>query len=97
MFFVCRNGWYHFKLRVPCNLVSIVGRSVIQSPLKIRKKRQAKKMALELRDRLTPQFQHLRIEQLAGASDEQQRTLALETLPIGKTFRASTKSDRGML
>ena len=33
---------------------------------------------------------------LAGASDEQLRTQAHETLPIGKTFRASTQSDGGM-
>ncbi len=52
MFCVCRNGWYHFKLRIPCDLADIVGRSVIQYPLRIRKKREANKMALELRDRL---------------------------------------------
>ncbi len=51
MFCVCRNGWYHFKLRIPCDLADIVGRSVIQCPLSLRKKREANKMALELRDR----------------------------------------------
>ena len=54
MFCVCRNGWFHFKLRIPCDLVEIVGRSVIQYPLRLRKKRDANKMALELRDRLIP-------------------------------------------
>ena len=96
MFCVCRNGWFHFKLRIPCDLVEIVGRSVIQYPLRLRKKRDANKMALELRDRLTPQFQRLRIERLTGASDEQLRSLAHEILPIGKTFRASVDNDTGM-
>jgi hypothetical protein len=47
MFCACRNGWYHFKLRIPCDLTDIVGRSVIQYPLRLRKKRDANKMALE--------------------------------------------------
>ena len=93
MFCVCRNGWFHFKLRIPCDLVEVVGRSIIQYPLRLRKKRDANKMALELRDRLTPQFQRLRIERLTGASDEQLRSLAHEILPIGKTFRASVGND----
>ena len=70
MFCVCRNGWYHFKLRIPCDLTDIVGRSVIQYPLRVRKKREANRMALELRDRLTPQFQRLRIERLSLADDD---------------------------
>ena len=96
MFCVCRNGWYHFKLRIPCDLADIVGRSVIQYPLRIRKKREANKMALELRDRLTPQFQRLRIERLSGANDEQLRSLAFEILPVGKTFRTSSNKQSGM-
>ena len=90
MFCVCRNGWYHFKLRIPCDLADIVGRSVIQYPLRIRKKREANKMALELRDRLTPQFQRLRIERLSGANDEQLRSFAFEILPVDKTFRTTS-------
>ena len=96
MFCVCRNGWYHFKLRIPCDLADIVGRSVIQYPLRSRKKREANKMALELRDRLTPQFQRLRIERLSGANDEQLRSLAFELLPVGKTFRTSSNKQSGM-
>lgn len=96
MFSVCRNGWFHFKLRVPCDLVTIIGRSVIQYPLRLRKKREANKMALELRDRLTPQFQRLRIERLSGTKDEQLRSLAIELLPIGQTFRADVIKERGM-
>jgi len=96
MFCVCRNGWYHFKLRIPCDLADIVGRSVIQYPLRLRKKREANKMALELRDRLNPQFQRLRIERLAGANDEQLRSLAFEILPVGKTFRTSSNKQSGM-
>ena len=90
MFCVCRNGWYHFKLRIPCDLTDIVGRSVIQYPLRVRKKREANRMALELRDRLTPQFQRLRIERLSGADDEQLRSLAFELLPIGQAFRSAS-------
>ena len=89
MFCICRNDWYHFKVRITCDLADIVGRSVIQYPLRLRKKREAYKMALELRDRLTPQFQRLRIERLAGANKEQLRSLAFEILPIGQTFRTA--------
>ena len=96
MFCVCRNGWYHFKLRIPCDLADIVGRSVIQLPLRLRKKREANKMALELRDRLNPQFQRLRIERLAGANDEQLRALAFEILPVCNTFRTSSNKQSGM-
>ena len=96
MFCVCRNGWCHFKFLIPCDLTDIVGRSVIQYPLRIRKKREANKMALELRDRLTPQFQRLRIERLSGVNDEQLRSLAFEILPVGKTFRTSSNKQSGM-
>ena len=96
MFCVCRNGWFHFKLRIPCDLVEVVCRSVIQYPLRLRKKREANKMALELRDRLTPQFQRLRIERLAGANKEQLRSLAFEILPIGQTFRTASNKQSGM-
>jgi len=92
MFCVCRNGWHHFKLRIPCDLTDIVGRSVIQYPLRVRKKREANRMALELRDRLTPQFQRLRIERLSGADDEQLRSLAFEM----RTDKASKRIDRAL-
>jgi integrase len=90
MFCVCRNGWFHFKIRVPCDLIAVVGKSVIQYPLRVRKKREANRLALELRDRLTPQFQRLRIERLTGAKDEQLSSLAIELLPLGQTFRTPT-------
>ena len=73
-----------------------MGRSVIQYPLRIRKKREANKMALELRERLNPQFQRLRIERLSGANDEQLRSLAFKILPVGKTFRTSSNKQSGM-
>ena len=92
MFCGCRNSWYHFKLRIPCDLADIAGRSVIQYPLRIRKKREANKMALELWDRLTPQFQRLRIERLSGADDEQLRSLAFEM----RTGKASERIDRAL-
>ena len=76
MICVCRNGWFHFKLRISCDLVEVVDRSVIQRPLRTRKKRDANKMALELRSHLTPQFQRRRIECLTGAGDEQLSSLA---------------------
>jgi integrase len=95
MFCVNRNGWFHFKLRVPCDLIAVVGRPVIQYPMRLRKKRAANKMALEIRDRLTPQFQRLRIERLSGASDTQLRSLASELLPIGQTFRAIPEKQLG--
>ena len=51
MFCVNRNGWFHFRHRVPHGLTEVVGSTHIQCPLKTRKKRVANKLALELRDR----------------------------------------------
>ena len=90
MFCVCRNGWFHFKLRIPFDLIAVVGKSVTQYPLRLRKKRESNKVALELRDRLTPQFQRLRIERLSGSKDEQLRSLAIQLLHLGQTFRTPT-------
>ena len=98
MFCVCRNGWYHFKLRILCNLTDIVGRSVIQYPHRMRKKQEANKIALELRDRLNPKFQRLRIECFSGTNDEQLRSCPLKYCPpekLSKWHQVSNRLGRG--
>ena len=82
MFNVNRNGWFHFRLRIPQDLTDIVGSTHIQCPLKTKQKRVANKLSLELRDRFVPQFQKLRIESLSGASHDQLQRLAVEMLPV---------------
>lgn len=96
MFCINRNGWYHFKLRVPCDLVSVVGRSFIQSPLRTKRRREANRLSLELRERISPQFQRLRVERLSGANDEQLQTLAHELLPLGRTYRATKANENAL-
>ena len=90
MFCVNRNGWFHFRHRVPHDLTEVVGSTHIQCPLKTKKKRVANKLALELRDRFIPQFQRLRVELLSGADNEQLHKLAHE-LPnvFGKSLVAA--------
>jgi len=54
-------------------------------------------MALELRDRLTPHFQRLRIEHLSGLDNEQLQSLAYELLPLGHSFRSTPDTTNGLL
>jgi integrase len=82
MFCVNRNGWFHFRLRVPHDLTEIVGTTHIQCPLKTKQKRVANKLSLELRDRFIPQFQRLRMELLSGIDHSQLQQLASELLPV---------------
>ena len=46
MFSVCRNGRFHLKRRIRCDLVEVVGHSVTELPLMTIKKRDANKIAL---------------------------------------------------
>ena len=82
MFNVNRNGWFHFRLRIPYDLTDIVGFTHIQCPLKTKQKRVANKLSLELRDRIIPHFQRLRVELLSGTEHSQLQRLALELLPV---------------
>ena len=97
MFCINRSGWYHIKLRVPTDLVPIIGTAMIQRSLRTKQRRQANKLALELRDRLVPQFQRLRIERLSGTNDDQLKQLAYEWLPIHSTDRNGLKSPKQVL
>ena len=45
MFCVNRNGWFHFRLRIPHDLESVVGSTHIQCPLKTKRKREANKLS----------------------------------------------------
>ena len=91
MFCVNRNGWFHFRIRVPYDLESIVGSTHIQYPLKTKRKREANKLSLEIRDRLIPKFQRIRMEILSGTDDEHLRQLAREQLTIsGRRNNAET-------
>ncbi len=92
MFCVNRNGWFHFRHRVPHDLTEVVGSTHIQCPLKTKKKRVANKLALELRDRFIPQFQRLRVELLSGADNEQLHKLAHELLPIRLKVRRAASA-----
>ena len=56
MYCVNRNGWFHFRLRVPYDLNDIVKSTHIQFPLKTKQKRIAKKLSFELRGRIIPKF-----------------------------------------
>jgi hypothetical protein len=82
MFCINRQGWFHFKIRVPKELVPVIGASMIQRSLRTRQRRRANKLALELRDRIVPQFQKLRIELLSGVSEDKLKRLAQEMLPL---------------
>jgi integrase len=92
MFSINRNGWFHFKLRIPHDLVAIIGASHIQCALKTRQKRVANKLSLELRDRITPHFQRLRLERLSGTDDIQLQRLAFELLPVSNRLKQSVLS-----
>ena len=82
MFCINRNGWFHFRLRIPHDLTDIVGVTHIQCPLKTKQKREANKLSLQLRDRITPHLQRLRIERLSGVKPDQLKQLAFELLPV---------------
>ena len=82
MFCINRNGWFHFRLRIPHDLEDIVGVTHIQCPLKTKQKREANKLSLQLRDRITPHLQRLRIERLSGVKPDQLKQLAVELLPV---------------
>jgi integrase len=92
MFSINRNGWFHFRLRIPHDIAAIIGTSHIQCALKTRQKRIANKLSLELRDRITPHFQRLRLERLSGTDDIQLQRLAFELLPVSNRHRQSILS-----
>jgi hypothetical protein len=97
MFCIKRGDIYHFKLRVPADLVAVVGTGMIQRSLRTGDKRRANKMALNLRDRLVPQLQRLRIEKLSGTHADQLKKLAYAWLPIQASTADESRSDQQFL
>ena len=87
MYCINRNGWFHFRLRVPYDLNDIVKSTHIQFPLKTKQRRIAKNLSFELRGRIIPKFQKLRLELLSGTNHSNLERLALELLPVRHRYK----------
>jgi integrase len=86
-----RNGRYHFRLRVPADLQSFIGRTELHRSLRIESPRQARTLAQSILTQVEAAFANIRHRRAQGAPEPEleslAKTLYAETLPKTRAAR----------
>lgn len=71
MYLFQRGHWYHFRARIPSDLIGIYQRAEYHQSLKTGNGRTARAVASKIRNKLELDFQRIRLGRMSGIDDRE--------------------------